>query len=345
MIVRSRAPLRLGLAGGGTDLPAFSDRYGGSVLNATVNYYAHCTIKSNTENKIIFSATDLKILDDINIEDEINLKGLLPLHRATYKKFIEKFELKPESVTVSSFSDVPPGSGLGSSSTLVVAIIKAFSEWFEIPLGDYDIAKLAYEIERIDLNLSGGKQDQYAASFGGFNFMEFQNDGNVIINPLQIKNEIIDELSEHIILYYSGMSRSAAEISDGIIEEQNKNVDEKLNHSLEAMKITKQISYDMKDALIKGDILEMGKLMNYSWEQKKLTAKNVSNSELDKIFKLAIANKAISCKLSGAGGGGFSIFLVDPLNRHDFISFLQSFSKGFILNVNFSLIGCKSWRV
>ena len=161
----------------------------------------------------------------------------------------------------------------------------------------------------------------------------------------EVLNEIIDELSEHIVLYYSGISRSAAEISDGIINEQNKNVDEKLNNSLEAMKITKQISHDMKDALIKGDILKMAELMNYSWEQKKRTAKNVSNSELDEIFQLAIENKAIACKLSGAGGGGFSIFIVDPLDRHDFISFLKSFSKGFILNVNFSLIGCKSWRV
>ena len=345
MIVRRRAPLRLGLAGGGTDLPAFSDIYGGSVLNATVNYYAHCTIKANKDNKIIFNATDLNISDEIKIGDEIKLTGSLPLHRATYKKFLEKFDLKADSITVSSFSDVPPGSGLGSSSTLVVSIIKAFSEWFEISLGNYDIAKLAFEIERIDLSLSGGKQDQYAASFGGFNFMEFKNDGNVIINPLQIKNEIIDELTEHIILYYSGMSRSAAEISDGIIEEQNKNVEEKLNNSLEAMKITKQISYDMKDALIKGDILRMGKLMNYSWEQKKLTAKNVSNSQLDEIFRLAIDNKAIACKLSGAGGGGFSIFLVDPLDRHEFIRYLQSYSKGFILNINFSLIGCKSWRL
>ena len=345
MIVRSRAPLRLGLAGGGTDLPAFSDIYGGSVLNATVNYYAHCTIKGNKDNKIIFNATDLNISDEIKIGDEVKLTGSLPLHRATYKKFLEKFDLKADSITVSSFSDVPPGSGLGSSSTLVVSIIKAFSEWFEISLGNYDIAKLAFEIERIDLSLSGGKQDQYAASFGGFNFMEFKNDGNVIINPLQIKNEIIDELTEHIILYYSGMSRSAAEISDGIIEEQNKNVEEKLNNSLEAMKITKQISYDMKDALIKGDILRMGKLMNYSWEQKKLTAKNVSNSQLDEIFRLAIDNKAIACKLSGAGGGGFSIFLVDPLDRHEFIRYLQSYSKGFILNINFSLIGCKSWRL
>ena len=345
MIVRRRAPLRLGLAGGGTDLPAFSDIYGGSVLNATVNYYAHCTIKANKDNKIIFNATDLNISDEIKIGDEIKLTGSLPLHRATYKKFLEKFDLKADSITVSSFSDVPPGSGLGSSSTLVVSIIKAFSEWFEISLGNYDIAKLAFEIERIDLSLSGGKQDQYAASFGGFNFMEFKNDGNVIINPLQIKNEIIDELTEHIILYYSGMSRSAAEISDGIIEEQNKNVEEKLNNSLEAMKITKQISYDMKDALIKGDILRMGELMNYSWEQKKLTAKNVSNSQLDEIFRLAIDNKAIACKLSGAGGGGFSIFLVDPLDRHEFIRYLQSYSKGFILNINFSLIGCKSWRL
>ena len=345
MIVRSRAPLRLGLAGGGTDLPAFSDKYGGSVLNATINYFAHCTIKINKENKIIFNATDLKIIDEISIRDKIELNGPLPLHRAVYNKFVQKFELKPKSLTISSFSDVPPGSGLGSSSTLVVAIIKALSEWFDVPLGNYDIAKLAYEIERIDLNLSGGKQDQYAASFGGFNFMDFNNDGNVIINPLQIKNEIIDELSEHIVLYYSGISRSAAEISDGIINEQNKNVDEKLNNSLEAMKITKQISHDMKDALIKGDILKMAELMNYSWEQKKRTAKNVSNSELDEIFQLAIENKAIACKLSGAGGGGFSIFIVDPLDRHDFISFLKSFSKGFILNVNFSLIGCKSWRV
>jgi D-glycero-alpha-D-manno-heptose-7-phosphate kinase len=344
MIVRSIAPLRIGLAGGGTDLPAFSDKYGGSVLNTTINYYAHCSIFKSDTNKIIFKAIDLDVSEEMDLNSQISTKTLL-LHQATYTKFISLYNLSFQPITIATYSDVPPGSGLGSSSTLVVAIIKALSDWFNIPLGNYDIAKLAYEIERIDLGLSGGKQDQYAAAFGGFNFMEFLNNGNAIINPLQVKQKIIDELSEYLVLYYSGISRSAASISDKIIHEQNKNVDKKINKSLEAMKITKKISSDMKDALLKGDIKEIANLMNLSWEQKKLTASDVSNSNLDKIFKHAINNKALSCKLSGAGGGGFQIFLVDPINKYELIKFLKSFSKGFIINTQFTNEGCKSWRL
>lgn len=344
MIIRSKAPLRLGFAGGGTDLPAFSDIYGGSVLNATINQYAHCTLIETDDNKIIFNASDIGVSEELSLSSDIEMEGLLPLHRAVYIKFINKFGLKPKPFHLNTYSDVPPGSGLGSSSTLVVALIKAFSEWLDIPLGKYDIASLAYQIERIDLGFSGGKQDQYAASFGGFNFMDFNTDGTVIINPLSVKPKFINELSEHLILYYSGISRSAADISDSIIDEQNNNVGKKINESLEAMKVTKKISHEMKNAVLVGDISEIALLMNSSWKQKKLTAKNVSNEGLDKIFNLAIQNNAIACKLSGAGGGGFSIFLVNPIHRYEFINFLKTYSKGFILNCDFTQNGCHSWR-
>jgi len=345
MIIRSRAPLRLGFAGGGTDLPAFSDIYGGSVLNATINQYAHCTLIETNSSNIVFNASDIEISEELNINSEISLNGKLPLHRAVYKRFINDYNLRPASFTLNTYSDVPPGSGLGSSSTLVVSMIKVFSEWFNIPMGEYDIAKLAYEIERIDLGFSGGKQDQYAASFGGFNFMDFNKNGSVVINPLSIKPRIINELSENLLLYYSGISRSAAEISDSIIDEQNSNVDNKINESVIAMKATKKISHDMKNAFILGNIEEIASLMNKSWEHKKQTAQKVSNNELDEMFNLALKNNAKACKLSGAGGGGFSIFLVDPIDRHDFIRFLENYSKGYILNCEFTNNGCHSWRV
>ena len=193
MIVRSKAPLRLGLAGGGSDVSPYSDIYGGAILNATISMYAHTTIIPTNDGKIVFEAPEKKLCEEFAQVQEITPDGYFILHKGVYNRIVQQFTKTPLSFRICSFVDAPAGSGLGTSSTLVVSILGAFVEWLKLPLGEYDIAQLAYEIERVDLGLAGGKQDQYAATFGGFNFMEFQN-SNVIVNPLRIRQRYIDEV-------------------------------------------------------------------------------------------------------------------------------------------------------
>jgi D-glycero-alpha-D-manno-heptose-7-phosphate kinase len=208
MIYRSKAPLRLGLAGGGTDVSPYSEMYGGAVLNATIDLYAYCTIEETTSGSIIINAPDLKLKKKYQSFRSLPINGTLDLHKGVYNRIMHDFRItRPLSFKLTTWCDAPPGSGLGSSSTIVVAILKAFAEWLNLPLGDYDMAHLAYQIERGDLGFRGGKQDQYAATFGGFNFIEFYSDERVIVNPLRIKREIADELEVSMVLFYTGASR------------------------------------------------------------------------------------------------------------------------------------------
>lgn len=342
MIIRSRAPLRLGLAGGGTDVSPYSDEFGGCVLNATIDLYSYCTIYPSDDKKIIFIAKDLKEEIEIESKDILELDSKLKLHKAVYNRIVKDFNHnQPLSFKMVTYSDSPPGAGLGSSSTMVVAMIGAYAEWLKLPLGEYDIAHLAYEIERKDAGLSGGKQDQYAATFGGFNFIEFYKDDKVIVNPLRIKPWIVSELEMSMVLFYTGQSRESA----NIIDQQVKNATEKNIKTIEAMHELKQDSYLMKEALLKGDIQMFAKYLGKSWEAKKQTATTISNSKLDKIYDLAINTGAYSGKVSGAGGGGFMMFLIRPSLRLDLIRALSELNEGMIMNAHFTLSGLESWRV
>jgi D-glycero-alpha-D-manno-heptose-7-phosphate kinase len=266
MIFRAKAPLRLGLAGGGTDVFPYSDLYGGAVLNATISMYAYATIEPNEEGRIIFEAIDTG--EKVDIKDEIKIDGELDLLKGVCNRVLNDFAKKPLSFKLTTYVDAPPGSGLGSSSTLIVAAIGAFCEWLRLPLGEYDVAQLAYEVERKDLGIAGGKQDQYAAAFGGFNFMEFYDNGKVIVNPLRIKQEYINELEFSFLLYYTGTSRLSSEI----IEAQQKSVMEKKKESIEAMNRVKEQAVLMKEVLLMGRLNEIGAIMDYGWQYKKQMA-------------------------------------------------------------------------
>ncbi|MDD5579621.1 MAG: hypothetical protein PHY16_10115 [Methylobacter sp.] len=192
MIVRARAPLRLGLAGGGTDVAPYCDIHGGYVLNATIDRYAYAVIKTLNEPYVRFMATDQQTEQIKAIAEPLTLSGKLDLHKAVYNEMIQQYNSgQPIALELSTFCDAPAGSGLGSSSTLVVVMIRAFAELLNLPLDDYTIAHLAFKIERVICGLQGGRQDQYSATFGGFNFMEFYADERAVINPLRIKNWII----------------------------------------------------------------------------------------------------------------------------------------------------------
>ena len=251
MIIRSRAPLRLGLGGGGTDVSPFSDEYGGYTLSATINMYAYCTLEPTNNHTVEFIASDLKKHFRSDALSELPVDNELPLHKEIYNEIVRNFNHgKPLSFRMVTFSDALPGSGLGSSSTIVVAMLHAFMEWLHLPLGDYDLARLAYRIERENLGLKGGRQDQYSAAFGGINFMEYYNDNKVIVNPLRIKTWVKNELEDSLVLFYTGQSRD----SSTIIEEQIKNAQKKVPEALGAMHETKRIAMEMKEYILTGNI-------------------------------------------------------------------------------------------
>ena len=284
MIIRSKAPLRLGLAGGGSDVSPYSDMYGGIVLNATINLYAYCTIETTKDNKITICSYDSDVSKSYPSAPMLGVDGEASLIKGTYNRIIRDFHIAPLSFRITTYNDAPIGSGLGTSSAMVVCILKAFVEWLSLPLGDYEVAKLAYEIEREDLQLSGGKQDQYAAAFGGFNYIEFLQNNMVIVNPLKIKHWIVDELEASMLLYFTGRSRTSATI----INEQRKNAEQGNTDAIEAMHKIKQSAIDTKLALLKGDINSFASILHDGWENKKRMATHITNPIIQEAMDTAI---------------------------------------------------------
>ena len=339
---RARAPLRLGLGGGGTDITPFCEEYGSYVINATIDLYAHAILEETNNNKITINAVDLDIHIILESKPMLNINNEPKLHLGVYNKIIKTFNNNKElSFNLTTYADAPVGSGLGTSSTMVVCLIKVFSEWLNLSLGDYEIAKLAFEIEREDLNLKGGRQDQYAASFGGFNYIEFgPGKDRVIVNPLRIKNWIINELETSILLFYTGYSRESSQI----IDEQIRNSESLNDITMELMFSIKNDSTITKNMLLKGDLTGFANKLNESWIYKKNLSSKVSNNTLNNIYDNVINSGATSGKLSGAGGGGFFMFFVEPKHRYAVILTLSKF-KGQIINFHFVDHGVHSWTL
>lgn len=349
MKIRSRAPLRIGLAGGGTDLESYSNKFGGVVLNATLGMYAYCTIIPTDDNKIKIYSYDNKNSVDMKSTNELQFEGeKLILHKGVYNRIVKDFNGgKPLSFIMSTSNDAPIGSGLGTSSTMVVAILEAFNCWLGLGLTDYEKAKLAYEIERKDLALAGGKQDQYAAVFGGFNMMEFKTDGNVVVNSLRLDKNVINELECSLLLYYSGQSRKSADVqlvlTNNIISTQIESTKKQESKTIDAMKKLKETAFLMKDDILTGNMEGFADSLRKTWEAKKKTSSMVSNKSLEETIEYAMANGAEAVKVSGAGGGGFLMLYCDPMNRQKLIDAMEKL-PGKVYPVKFSKSGAESWK-
>lgn len=316
-VIRARVPLRLGLAGGGTDLSPYCDEFGGAVLNTTIDRYAYAFVEASDDGQMHFLAPDLQVAESFELDrgDGGFADATLLLHAGVVCGMARRFgqPLRPWRVT--SFVDAPPGSGLGSSSALVVALVEACAAALSLPLGPYDVAHLAYEIERIDLGLAGGKQDQYAATFGGTNFIEFFANDRVVVNPLRVPSRIRNELETSLVICFTGVSRR----SDSIIVEQQRRIAVPNDAAIASMHQLKSDALEMKDALLRGNIAHMATVLNRSWEAKKRTADGIATRDIDSLYTLSLSRGALGGKVSGAGGGGFMMFLVPPARRVDVI--------------------------
>jgi D-glycero-alpha-D-manno-heptose-7-phosphate kinase len=340
MIYRSKAPLRIGLAGGGTDVSPYCDLYGGAILNATISLYASATIEPLPVPQVIIEALDRNEEVVYNLTEKLPIDGTLDLAAGVYNHIVAQYGPVPGGFRLSTLVDAPAGSGLGSSSTLVVAIIGVFAEWMNLPLGEYDIAQMAYDVERVELAMAGGKQDQYAATFGGVNFMEFYKDNKVIVNPLRIKPEYLYELENNLLLYFTATSR----LSSTIIEAQSKNVTDKNKESIDAMHQLKEQAQMMKEAMLKGNIHDIGRILDYGFRFKKQMAKGISNDSLDEVYDAALKSGATGGKISGAGGGGFMMFYCPANTRFEVKKALTAFG-GSISPFQFTERGMVSWRI
>lgn len=330
--------MRLGLAGGGTDLSPYCDIYGGAILNVTIDRYAFASIVPRDDGLTVFEADDIGVQEVFTVGSDHEPE--LILHRGVYQRMIDEFNNGvPLSVTIRTTVDAPAGSGLGSSSALVVALVDAMREILGAPLGKYDVAHLAWEIERRDLGLAGGRQDQYAAAFGGVNYIEFLSNDRVIVNPLRVSSSVYNELESSIIICFSGRSRRSATI----IDRQTSGMRSGDGKTLDALHQLKSDAGDMKRALLLGDIELMADILSRSWVAKQATAHGVSTDTLDNLFAVAMSNGALAGKVSGAGGGGFAFFLVHPEKRFRLIETLNA-AGGQAAPAKFTSAGSETWR-
>ena len=340
MIYRSKAPLRIGLAGGGTDVSPYCDLYNGAILNATLSLYAYATLEVLDEPKIILQAWDQGDFLEYEFSTHLPIDGQLDLLKGVYNRIQQDYGINVRGLRLSTYVDASAGSGLGTSSTLVVAIVGAFAEMLKLPLGEYDMAHYAYEIERKDLKLAGGRQDQYAATFGGVNYMEFYPNDKVIVNPLRIKREYLFELEHNLLLYFTATNRESAKI----IEKQAGNVVKKDETAIEAMHQLKVQAHMMKEALLTGRLNEIGEILDFGFQQKRKMAEGISNQRIEEIYDAARMAGATGGKISGAGGGGFMIFYCPGTTKYRVMKALEPFG-GRERKYEFVKLGLSTWTV
>jgi D-glycero-alpha-D-manno-heptose-7-phosphate kinase len=338
--IRARVPLRLGLAGGGTDLSPYCDKFGGAVLNTTIDRYAYAFVEPSPDGRVHFVAPDIEKEESFAPDVDALEPAELRLHAGVARRMAAQFgggRIAP--VRITSFVDAPAGSGLGSSSALVVALVEAFTAHMGLPLGPYDVAHLAFEIERQDLRLAGGKQDQYAATFGGTNFIEFLAGDRVIVNPLRLAPAILNELETSMVICFTGVSRR----SEAIIEQQQQRMQATGDEALDSLHQLKHDALEMKEALLRGQILRMAEVLNRSWSAKKRTAQGISTKVIEQLYEIAMVHGAYGGKVSGAGGGGFMMFMVPPHRRVAVIRALNA-EGAQASGVHLTLDGAESWR-
>lgn len=339
MLIRAKAPLRLGFAGGGTDVPPFPDFEGGCVLSAAINMYAFGTLEPRADRHIHLRSADLNLALEFAQGAPLAYDGRLDLAKAAIRKLGTGGEECGAGFEMFLHSDAPPGSGLGSSSSLMVTVMGLMKEWRRLVVSDYELAQLAYTLERKELAIPGGMQDQYAATFGGWNFIEFGSNGHVMVNPLRLPQDVLNELEHNLLLCFTGDTRAGAGIIDDQVDRYRRG--EHLN--LNALRQQKALAVEMKNQLLRGNVHEFGALLEQAWEAKKGLSPRISNERIDTLYATARRAGALGGKLNGAGGGGFMMFYCDFERRLEVARALTE-SGCTVREFAFEQRGLQTWR-
>lgn len=333
MVIRGRAPLRVSFGGGGTDVSPFCEERGGAIIGSTINKYAYCSIIPKEDDEIVVHSLDFDMTVKYNTRENYVYDGKMDLIKAALKCMDIR-----QGCEVYLQCDAPPGSGLGTSSTVMVALLSAIAKWKGVTLDAYELADLAYQVERIDLGIDGGYQDQYAATFGGFNFIEFHGRNDVVVNPLRIKKDVIHELQYNLLLCYTGNIH----VSANIIKDQVGNYTNQNEDAVAAMSEVKALAYAMKDELLRGNLHSFGKLLDYGWQSKKRMSKKITNPQIDTLYDEAVKAGALGGKLLGAGGGGY-LLMYCPYNIKHKVAARMEAAGGQLADWNFELRGAQAW--
>jgi len=335
MKIRAKAPLRVSFAGGGTDVPPYPENHGGCVLNATIDCYAWGSLRPRQDKRIGIESADLNLHVEFSVDDELYMDGTLDLAKAAIKRL---GALDSQGFDIFLHSDAAPGSGLGSSSALVVALVGLVRELRGVPLDSYQVAEAAYQIERKDLQINGGLQDQYAASFGGFNFMEFEKD-MVIVNPLRVHRSTMNELEHNLLLCYTGKTRR----SDHIIDDQTKRFKSAQPETVQGLRVQKELAVAMKNALLTNRLSHFGDLLDSAWRAKKNLSDRISNPQIDEMYEEARKHGALGGKITGAGGGGYMMFYCEFEKKHKVAQRLRAMGAA-PTEFAFEKEGLQTWR-
>ncbi len=336
MFIRAKAPLRISFAGGGTDVAPFPALEGGCVLSATIDRYAWGTLRPRNDGAICINSLDFDMSLQYSSRRELKLDGNMDLAKAAIHKLAGA---EDQGFDLFLHSDAPPGSGLGSSSAMMVALVGLLKEWRSMSLTDYQVAELAYDVERNDLGIQGGMQDQYAAAFGGVNFIEFQGE-RVTVNSLKLHRDILNEMEYNLLLCDTGKVR----LSSSIIAHQVERYERHEQESVDALRELKRLTMQMKDQLLRREWDDFAKLLHEEWQQKKRMSDRISNPELDDLYDLARAEGAIGGKITGAGGGGFMLLWCGFGRKHRVADALRARGCD-VSEVALEPHGLQTWRV
>ena len=336
MFIRAKAPLRISLAGGGTDVPPFPQLEGGCVLSTTINRYAYGTLQPRRDGNICVHSLDFGVSVTYDLQDKLTYDGKLDLVKAAIRKLVAT---EHRGFDLLLHSDAPPGSGLGASSAMMVALVGLLKEFVHLPLTDYEIADLACVIEREELGIQGGLQDQYAATFGGFNYIEFLPD-RVIVNPLKISLDVINELQYNLLLCYTGTMR----MSGHIIQDQVDRYERREAKTMQALRELKVLTIEMKNALLRRELDNFGELLHKEWQYKKLLSSKISNAQLDQLYEIAREQGALGGKITGAGGGGYMLLYCPVDRKHSVAEKLKELGCT-IVDVSLEPMGLQTWRM
>ncbi|WP_068258383.1 GHMP family kinase ATP-binding protein [Janibacter limosus] len=312
-VLRARAPLRVSFAGGGTDVAPFPQREGGAVLSATIGSYAYATLRPRSDGHITVESHDYGTSIGYDVGTPLVLDGTLDLPKAAIARIMTlEGAIRSDGFDLFLHTNAPPGSGLGSSSAVMVAVIDLVARHCGLDLGPHEIAELAYRLEREDLQIPGGYQDQYAAAFGGFNFMEFRQDGDVVVNPLRIRPDTVHELEHNMLLAYTGRTR----VSDHIIEDQVSRYEMGNEDAVAGLRAQRDLADAMRVALLRGKVDEIGHLLGQAWQQKQKMSSRITTPLIAEAVDTALGCGAFGGKVTGAGGGGHMIFICEFEKRH-----------------------------